>query len=143
MSSVTYTGWHSSNVWRIDEGSDYPGLVWENTPEDLIEVGFQGSGTSGDPYLIRTTSEFYHFIDPAYRDKHLRLMADVDLNPDHPNGRIFEEAVIPEFSATFDGNHHVIRNLTITTDGPGVAFSACLGISQELKFMIWESRMQK
>ena len=127
MCSVTYAGWYVSDTWKIDEGNDYPRLVWENTPGDRIEMAFQGSGTPGDPYLIRTTSEFYHFTDLVYRDKHLRLVVDVDLDPDMPNGRVFADAVIPEFSATFDGNHHVIRNLTITTDGRGIGYFGLFG----------------
>ena len=62
--------------------------------------------------------------DPNLYDKHFVLMADIDLDPNRPGGRVFDRAVVAAsrsdvgyagtaFSGSFDGALHTISNLTI------------------------------
>lgn len=71
--------------------------------------GFAGSGTEDDPYLIETTTDFYKLADLVklsknYRDVCYRLDNDLDFN--------YEAVTIEEFRGVFDGNGHIIKNVT-------------------------------
>jgi hypothetical protein len=62
-----------------------------------------------DPYQINNVSDVIQLgTTPADEDKSFRLTRDIDLS-----GKTWTQAVIPEFSGIFDGNGHVVRNLTI------------------------------
>lgn len=87
-----------------------------------------GTGDRADPFLIETARDLFDLSSaPADWNKHFRLVSDIDLAPGLPGNLVFDRAVIgpddaPEedgyqgtpFTGTFDGNHHVIRNLTIS-----------------------------
>ena len=104
---------------------------------------FLGSGTEADPYLISTAADLEKLstlsntasngVFLQYNDKHYRLTADIDMT-----GKVFDglsctvqgtphnggaglngtngEAY---FTGTFDGYGHVIKNLTIDSEGIG------------------------
>ncbi|MBN1506721.1 MAG: hypothetical protein JW955_07740 [Sedimentisphaerales bacterium] len=90
-----------------------------------------GTGTPADPYRIVTAEQLVGMgEDPNLHDKHFLLVADIDLDPNLPGGRVHDEAVIAwftwvyrggrpyskaavSFSGFFDGNQHVIRNCVI------------------------------
>jgi hypothetical protein len=89
--------------------------------------GNPGNGTAANPYQIRTAGQLESMIDhPELWDKHFVLSADVDMT-----GRTYSKALIaPDvddtrgggfqgtpFSGTFNGQGHVIRNLTIRPAG--------------------------
>jgi rhodanese-related sulfurtransferase len=97
-----------------------------------------GSGTADDPYRIATAEDLIILGEtPEDYDKHFILTADIDLDPDFPNGRVFDRAVIApdindahywefdgiSFNGAFDGNNHTISNLTIT----GVSYLGLFG----------------
>jgi hypothetical protein len=79
----TYLGWATcgnEGIWTIDEGNDYPRLWWEGRAgQDVAAVRLSdflvGTGTSDDPYLIRTVEDS-EVIDlfPCEWDKEFRLM---------------------------------------------------------------------
>ena len=94
-----------------------------------------GSGTPDDPYQIATAADLIALGEtPDDCDKHFILTADIDLDPNLPDGRVFQKAVIAPgyrwyghsgmddwdewhfegdfFVGVFDGNGHTIRNLT-------------------------------
>jgi hypothetical protein len=85
-----------------------------------------GSGTAGDPYQIWTPEQMNTVgANPADWGKHFKLMADVDMSAYtgtqyHIIGTGWDNA----FAGTFDGNRHVIRNLTFTT----AASVNCVGV---------------
>jgi hypothetical protein len=97
-----------------------------------------GTGETGDPYRIATAEQLLAIgSDPSLLDKCFVLVADIDLDPNLPGGRVFEAALIapdiPEgdgldtpgvpFTGSFDGREHVIRNLVIlapTRSGVGL-----------------------
>ena len=89
---------------------------WANNP---------GSGTIEDPYQIWTIKQLLSVsTDTVLHEKNYKLIADIDLS-----SILFDKAVIaPDtdlsqdgfqgsfFRGTFDGNGHIIKNLTITTN---------------------------
>lgn len=87
-----------------------------------------GTGGTGDPYQIATADQLLAIeSDPNLLDKHFVLVADIDLDPNLPGGRVFDAALIaPDlldangldtpgvpFAGSFDGGGHVIRHLVI------------------------------
>ena len=113
----SFYGWTNGN-WTIDEGNDYPHLLWENAGGEIINTDYPaiiyaGEGTEQAPYELASAEDIlclmYREID---WDKHYVLTADINLS-----GQNFSHPLIgyiTEFSGTFDGNNHVIRNFTIS-----------------------------
>ncbi|MHC4497892.1 MAG: GLUG motif-containing protein, partial [Planctomycetota bacterium] len=111
------------NTTFVDEHA--PGGVFSYTVSSLYDTGDAhaipyevkvlvfsgGTGEPNDPYQVTT------FI----------LVNDIDLNPNLPGAGIFEQAVIPDFYGTFDGNGHTILHLTITGE-------SYLGLFGQLRF---------
>lgn len=115
QTAVTFLAWAASDnegTWTIDEGNDYPRLWWEGAPGTTIEIArLEGMGTEDDPYLIYTVHELSSIgLLSLEWDKHFKLMADIDLSVH--TGTTFN--IIQRFSGIFDGNGHVISNLTYT-----------------------------
>ena len=110
-----------AETWTIDEGQDYPRLAWENAPGATIQLAHPtGTGTQDDPYLIYTAHELSSIGWLASEwDKHFKLMADIDLSMH--TGTTFN--IIRSFSGVFDGNGHVISNLTYALPNLDEAFS--------------------
>jgi hypothetical protein len=89
-----------------------------------------GTGEPNDPYLIHTAEQMDAIgAEPNDWDKHFKLMADIDLDPNLPGRKVFDKAVIaPDtdmdtseymgtpFTGVFDGNNHTISNMTIAGD---------------------------
>ena len=78
-----------------------------------------GTGEPNDPYQIATAADLIALgEEPNDYDKHFILTADIDLDPNLPARKIFDRAVIAPswaapFTGVFDGNGHVVLNLTI------------------------------
>ncbi len=117
----TFTHWGTCGpLWTIDEGRDYPHLAWENAPGEFITNPYGGgAGTAEDPYLIYTAEQL-NIIGLSFcdLDKHFKLMADIDLSAfDGKDGRPVFNVIGPgswdAFTGVFDGNDHVISNLTL------------------------------
>ena len=72
----------------------------------------QGSGTESDPYLIADANDLMVMAaDTGDYDKCFMMTADIDLS-----GNTYEHSLIGHddaFTGSFDGNGHIIRNLTI------------------------------
>lgn len=83
-----------------------------------------GSGTPEDPYQISWYGDLYRLNKTVEDfDNHFILTSDIDLDPNLPGHRVFDQAVIAQypittqskqFSGSFDGNGHAIRNLHIS-----------------------------
>ena len=92
-----------------------------------------GSGTADDPYQIATAADLIALGEtPEDYAKHFILTADIDLDPNLPDGKVFDSAIIApdtdpndqyssfhgaSFTGVFDGNDHTISHLTITGGG--------------------------
>ncbi len=92
-----------------------------------------GSGTATDPYQIATAHDLIDLgNEPNDYDKHFILTANIDLDPNLPDRKVFDGAVIAEavwvergglgrrvylggtlFNGVFDGNGYTISHLTI------------------------------
>jgi len=118
---ITFMAWMCDSAWTIDEGNDYPRLLWENMPGVPINpksfLG-SGSGTQADPYLIHTAEKLNTIgLFPCILDRHFKLMADIDLG-----GYTGEQFNIignstTKFSGVFDGNGHTVTNFNHTSTG--------------------------
>ena len=125
-------GWkYATNTYergsRYVIGQERPGTDWLFRTYGRVEpVGGKyggGTGEPNDPYLIYTAAHLNALgAEPNDYDKHLKLMADIDLS-----GHSYDRAVIapdvggdgytfpaPAFTGVFDGNGHAVSNLTIT-----------------------------
>jgi len=86
-----------------------------------------GSGEPNDPYQIATATDLILLGEtPADYDKHFLLTADIDLDPNLPGRKVFDQGVIApdvntvayefqgtSFTGVFDGKGHTISRLTI------------------------------
>jgi hypothetical protein len=78
-----------------------------------------GTGEPNDPYQIAAAADLMALGEtPADYDKHFTLTADIDLDPNLPGRKVFDNAVIAgawkfPFTGVFDGNGHTISHLTI------------------------------
>ncbi|MBN2128495.1 MAG: hypothetical protein JW741_03330, partial [Sedimentisphaerales bacterium] len=96
-------------VWRM----------WAGSSSVIAGPFAGGTGQVDDPYQIATAEQLISIkSDPNLLDKHFILTADIDLSPELPEGRVFDEALIGHteeyaFRGHFDGDGHVIRNMTI------------------------------
>ena len=115
----TFIVWGCEPVWTIDEGNDYPRLVWENMSGEFITVPSDlyggGAGDPNDPYLIYTDEQLNMIgLFLCDLDKHFKLMADIDLSG--YTGTSFNfigtDYYYNPFSGVFDGNNHKIYNFT-------------------------------
>ncbi len=109
-------------AWTIDEGNDYPRLVWENKLGELITIppGLYrgGTGEPNDPYLIYTAEQLNTIgLVPCHFDKHFKLMADIDLSGFTGTSFNIIGSGWKYFSGVFDGNGHTISNFSYTSTG--------------------------
>ena len=117
----TFIGWGgcgSEGVWTIDEGKDYPRLLWQNLPgQPLPSLSdlFEGTGTVEDQYLIYTAEQLNSIGRfPCVWDKQFVLTADIDLvGYTGTQFNIIGSEAAP-FTGVFDGNGHTISNFTYT-----------------------------
>ncbi|MFC1793127.1 GLUG motif-containing protein [Planctomycetota bacterium] len=89
------------------------------TPYEIKGIMFPGGvGEPNNPYKIATSEQLVYITDfPYLQDKNFVLAVDINLDPNLYGGQVFDRVVIPAFSGTFDGNDHVISNLTIKGTG--------------------------
>ena len=118
----TYLGFSCETKWTIDEGKDYPRLLWENMPGQIISRPLQvyggGTGTASDPYLLYTPGQFNSIgLFECDWDKHFKLMADIDVGC--YTGAEFNVTghLRNSFRGVFDGNGKRVSNLTIYVVG--------------------------
>jgi len=86
-----------------------------------------GTGEPNDPYQIATAADLIALGEtPEDYDKHFILTRDIDLDPNLPDGRVFDKAVIaPDanvvedyfqgtpFTGVFNGDGYTISHLTV------------------------------
>jgi hypothetical protein len=123
QTASTYLGWNGCGeiIWTIDDGNDYPRLLWEARsgqplPEHQLGDVLQGNGSELDPYLVYTADQLNMIgLFLCEWDKYFKLMADIDLSGF--TGTEFN--IIGEwrnaFTGVFDGNDHTISNFAYTS----------------------------
>jgi hypothetical protein len=87
-----------------------------------------GNGVADDPYQIATAEDLMLLGDsPEDYDKHFILKADIDLDPNLPERKVFTKAVVDSFSGVFDGNGHTISHLHCSsTDRDYIGLFGCI-----------------
>ena len=126
QSTFTDVGWDfveeivngTDDIWIMD---GYPILL-------QYDILGGGDGSEGNPYLIKNIDDFNEFCsDSTYWNAgvYTRLECDLDLNPTMPGRQAYTQAPIaghmgPDFTfdgttfaGFFDGNGHIISNLTV------------------------------
>ncbi len=110
MTESTYIGWNNG-AWVIDEGKDYPHFVWENTTGEVIDYEYPrtypGNG-QGQPFELDGPDDLVCMsLRPADWDKSFILTGDIDMS------LVIDYRPPALFTGTFDGQSHVLKNLTI------------------------------
>jgi len=113
MSIYQNAGW-AGKGWKLNDGTDYPRLNWENTGGVPIPspqaIPLIGDGTIENPYLIFTAQEFALLSwYSEVLNKNIRLAENLDLQ----EVGIYPIGDLGSFSGTFDGNNHIISNAII------------------------------
>jgi len=111
-------GFANDPNWVLDVGQDYPSLAWEGHAGQIIpepDIDFlAGQGTQESPYRIDTSDQLILLgRASALWDKNFVMGADINLDPNLPDRKIFSHALIQVFSGVFDGNDHTISCLSI------------------------------
>ena len=96
-------------------------------PALVIAAPFAGgTGRPDDSFVIATAQQLISISSicgPGTIKVHFILLNDLDLDPNLPGGRTFEDAVIApgrtDFRGSFDGRGHTIRNLTFRARSAG------------------------
>jgi hypothetical protein len=113
MSEATYVGWNNG-AWVIDEGKDYPHLLWENTAGEVIDYEYPRtySGDGEDqPFELDSPEDMLCMSQrPSDWDKNFVLTGDIDMS-----SVIYYQPPIP-FTGNFYGQGHVLKNLTIDSN---------------------------
>ncbi|MGE5295940.1 MAG: hypothetical protein ACM3VT_14035 [Solirubrobacterales bacterium] len=118
MSRETYEPWIYTGAWVLDDGNDYPHLLWEGAAGTMIGTvlpGYAGgSGDPNDPYRIETPEQFIAIAyRPADFDKSFVLTTDLDFNDVDSNDVLPIGLESLAFSGEFDGGSHSLSNLAI------------------------------
>ncbi|MHC4103911.1 MAG: GLUG motif-containing protein, partial [Planctomycetota bacterium] len=138
--AITFVCWGYEPAWTIDEGVDYPRLLWENKPGELITVPSDlyggGSGEPEDPYLIYTAEQLNTIgLYTCHLDKQFKLMADIDLREfTGTSFNIIGNGYHNPFRGVFDGNGRKIFNFVYTsTDKNYIGLFGCVrGVIKDL-----------
>jgi len=108
-STFTDASWDFSSIWAISNiyNNGYPNLDHISPPN--------GSGTSGDPYLIATINdlEWLSKNPGEWENKHYKQTADIDASSTSTwdSGKGFSP--IGNFTGQYDGQHFTISGLVI------------------------------
>lgn len=95
-----------------------------------------GTGVPDDPYQIATAEDLMLLGEsPEDYEKHFILTDDIDLDPNLPGRKVFDEAIIGYFKGVFDGNGHTISNFNCkSSSGLYIGFFRHIsGQSSEIK----------
>ncbi len=95
----------TSDIWQMPEGGGYPELTIFS--ENYQPHKLNGAGTPENPYQI-ATAEDLGAIFRFDRTASYKLVDDIDLT-----GITWGNAPIPKVNGFFEGNGHLIKNLTI------------------------------
>ncbi|MHB0947200.1 MAG: PASTA domain-containing protein, partial [Sedimentisphaerales bacterium] len=103
-------------------------VVFGGSVNIVVSLGAAYSGGSGepnDPYLIRTPANLNNLgAISTHWDKCFKLVADINMAAYTGTQYKIIGNGTTQFTGTFDGNGHIIRNLTYTT----TASAPCVGL---------------
>ena len=100
-----------SDIWAMPAGGGYPILGCEVLPEPELPTFTGGDGSAETPYLISTVDDLNSIgYNPRLMDAHFRLTNDINLEG---AGFFSIGQKLFAFSGVFDGDGHVVSNLSI------------------------------
>lgn len=110
-------GWVDKG-WVINDGIDYPRLAWQNNDGLPIPqpqpVPLLGNGSELNPYQIWTPIDLsvlsWHIL---VLNKHITLMTDLNMS----GVRLCPIGDLGPFTGIFEGNGHVVSNISINMPG--------------------------
>lgn len=106
-------------------------LVFSLPSVSLAETYGGGNGTAEDPYQIWTPEQMNTIgLNPGDWGKHFKLMADIDMSAYAGTQYNIIGNLTSPFTGTFDGNEHVISNLTYDTT-ESVNYVGLFGYTQD------------
>lgn len=126
--------WDFIDIWDIkaDSTVSYPFLRQniQNPPPGEWKILFSGSGTSSDPWKVKTPTDLYNirfYLGEQHSDKYFEMMNDLDLstflsegNPGYNFGRFWypvgNDYDYIAFNGQFNGSGYKISNLKINRD---------------------------
>jgi hypothetical protein len=134
-----YSGPHTYFEETVDDGNYWYRVAASNVTGDsdwqtggwscLVQFSiWEGSGEPNDPFLISTAEQLDRIgTHSRWWSRHFKLTADIDLSGyDGQQGRpafhiIAAEDESESWTGIFDGNDHIISNLTYISSRPGHA----------------------
>ncbi len=136
-SSETFKMFNFFNLWKIDEGLNYPTFqdISHFEPPTPITLGqLSGSGTESNPYIITDVNQLQALhLD---MEAHFRLGADIDMSStliwDYGRGWLPVGVNANKFKGSFDGQGRTISNLYINR--PEHLGSGLFGYVTEVEF---------
>lgn len=96
----------------------------------FVKFAKGGNGSKENPYLISTVGDLSYMA--AAPDSAYRLAADIDMN-DYD----YDWTPVPTFNGSFDGAHHAIVNLSITTNDAHAGLFGMLGEDVKVKDLVF------
>lgn len=96
----------------------------------FVKFAKGGNGSKENPYLISTVGDLSYMA--AAPDSAYRLAADIDMNDYN-----YDWTPVPTFNGSFDGAHHAIVNLSITTNDAHAGLFGMLGEDVEVKDLVF------
>ena len=96
----------------------------------FVKFAKGGNGSKENPYLISTIGDLSYMA--AAPDSAYRLAADIDMNDYN-----YDWTPVPTFNGSFDGAHHAIVNLSITTNDAHAGLFGMLGEDVEVKDLVF------
>ena len=132
--AVTYSTFNFTNTWDIIDGDTTPYIkgmmaTEKNYVNSMVPYDWDGSGSSADPYLVKTADDLngIRLVPNAY----YKLANDIDLR----TSSYTAWTPIDDFSGSLDGDGHKIIGLNInssTLDNAGL-FSSITKDNAEVK----------
>jgi hypothetical protein len=136
-SLTTFDNWHKGygdEAWAINNGIDYPRLLWEKKGGVVIDIFpltdyLSGNGQADNPFLISQPQQLNLIgLYPSEWDKHYRLTTNLNMSAiGSTKFNTIGYYRIP-FKGVFDGSNYTISNLKFNTpDQNYVGLFGCVG----------------
>ncbi len=111
--------------------NDLPALNWQENAEAPKPIE-NGTGTEADPYQLTTAEEVAAMKDVVSKENatYFKLMNDIDMTGINHIPAVGSDGATYGFTVHFDGNHHVISNLTSKAENDEFYYASLLGVLQ-------------
>ncbi len=136
QTASTYNSSWFTVIWAIDASKNdgYPYLQWQTFEEEEESGPFSGGeGTAADPYQIATFADLQYLSEnEGYWDKYFIQTANIDADTTSSENYNSGKGFSPigdgtnSFYGSYNGQGHVISNLTIETTDDNIGLFGCI-----------------